>query len=250
MPREVRQHNKPSSKRSRSRGRHRPEKTRDTSHRDDADKSSGSGGNDQLVGEAAGDQASKVAPWSDPVLDTHSRRFQYQYRPLPDGTYQWTISGSDSGTNPQYLSSASTSNVGYHLGFSAYPTSAYIVQQPMQTEVPYSNPGNTGAEPATLPDLEAGGECTCKDCRKEKAPHEDKSETKQKKTSEDDKNDKNNKRDGRRRSCSRQRNRSSHRRQHYRSKSRGDKDRQRGSHRGRSLDEKVNDWLYDYDYGY
>lgn len=85
MPREITQHSKSLSKRSRSRGRHRSGDTRGVSHRSNGDKSSVSEVNDQLPDEAAEHLALKVAAWSEPILDTHSSRFQYQTRLLPDG---------------------------------------------------------------------------------------------------------------------------------------------------------------------
>ncbi|KAI1325373.1 hypothetical protein F5Y16DRAFT_378262 [Xylariaceae sp. FL0255] len=41
------------------------------------------------------------SPWSEPVLDPQSGRFQYQTRVLPDGSTQWGISGIGSRTNQQ-----------------------------------------------------------------------------------------------------------------------------------------------------
>lgn len=130
--------------------------------------------------------------------------------------------------------------MGYHLESAAYPTSTYIVQQPLQTEAQYYDPGDTSAEPDAALDGEGEVECTCKDCRKENTSGEDRSERRRKKTS-------NNHQTGKRDQL---RDHSSHRRYqyHYRSKSREDKSRRRHAYRGRDYDEKVGDWLYDYDY--
>ncbi|KAI0525563.1 hypothetical protein F5B22DRAFT_590475 [Xylaria bambusicola] len=243
MPHKATHHRKPPN-RSRSRHRHRYGNSHDDAcHCSDKGRNSVSEVDIQSYHDAGQDLAPKLFPWSDPVVDTHSSRFQYQARLTPDGNYQWSISGSDSGTNPHYLLSTPSSNM-------VYPTAPYVVQRPMQNEAQYYDSVNIGTGPATPLNNEGEGDCTSQDCCTDKVPRDDKGKSRRNETSNIHHNEKGDEERRRvTRSRSRQRDRSSYRRNyhHYRSKSHEDKYYQRHRH---GSQEKVSDWLYDYGYGY
>ncbi|KAI0457024.1 hypothetical protein F5B21DRAFT_107060 [Xylaria acuta] len=147
MVREATSRCQPTSRCSRSHRhyRYRPE----TCHCSDEAKSSvSSDTKDWGADGAIQDPVPIISTWSEPVLDTHGGgRFQYQARVTPNG-YQWSISGSDSGTNPHFLSSALNPSGVYPLGTLAvtYPPGSYISEQPIQSQPQYYDTSSAGGD--------------------------------------------------------------------------------------------------------
>ncbi|KAI1424398.1 hypothetical protein F5Y12DRAFT_454416 [Xylaria sp. FL1777] len=252
MTRETRHNTEPKSKHSRSHRHHQRRHGHEADYYSDGERSTVSDAQVRTSDEASQDPVPGVFTWSEPVLDTHSSgRFQYQARLTRDG-YQWTISGSDSGTNPQYLSATSAHEMLHPLSAAAttYSIGPYVAHQPIQNNLQYYGPLNTSASPAVPPDNGGSGNFTSKEYYEEEKTRGDRSAPRQNKSFDDYRNEKR----GEQRHChihSHHRDHSSHRRRHHRSKSHGDSTRQKHKGQGHSQGDshdKVSDWLYNYEY--
>ncbi|KAI0909043.1 hypothetical protein F4823DRAFT_563269 [Ustulina deusta] len=250
MAREATDHNDRTSKHSRS--HHRRRHRHSACHHSDGDESSISDAKDRISDEISQDPVPRVFTWSEPVLDAHSSgRFQYQARLTPEG-YQWTISGSDSGTNPQYLS-LTTPNMPHPLNtaVTTYPASPYVVHQPIQSELQYYGPSNVVISPAVALNNEGSRDYASREYYEEEKPRDDRSVPRRNKSSSNGYRNERKGEQGHRRSHSHHRDHSSHRRRHHRSKSHEGSSHQRHTNRGHghaNPHEKVSDWLHNYEY--
>ncbi|KAI3324920.1 hypothetical protein HD806DRAFT_459360 [Xylariaceae sp. AK1471] len=181
----------------------------------------------------------RISAWSEPFLDAHSNgQFQYQARITPGG-YQWTLSGSDSGTNPQYLSPYPNSHIGYSAAVT-YPAGVQQSQpqyyEPSNAAVPLTGEGSRDHRSEEY--YEEG----------EEKPRRDRGVARRSKKISSDHRDKG--RDDHHRSHSHSHHHS-HRHRHYRSKSHEDSNRRRHTDRGHDhagSKEKVSKWLYTPEY--
>ncbi|KAI0442658.1 hypothetical protein F4803DRAFT_355537 [Xylaria telfairii] len=248
MVREATSCCQPTSGHSRSHRRHRHR--HETCHCSDEDRSSvSSNTKDWGAGGIIQDPLPIISTWSEPVLDTHSSgRFQYQARVTPDG-YHWTISGSDSGTNPHFLSSVLNPSSAYPLGTLAvtYPTGSYISEQPIQSRGQHYDRSNAGENLANPPTNEESKDYDFEEYYEEETPH-DKSKQRQNASSQDHRNKRKDK----------QRSHHSHSHSHHRpshhhrqSRSHKDHDLQKHTdqgHNNSASHSKVNEWLHNYKY--
>ncbi|KAI0491146.1 hypothetical protein F4859DRAFT_35677 [Xylaria cf. heliscus] len=191
-----------------------------------------------------------ISTWSEPVLDTHSNgRFQYQARVTPDG-YQWSISGSDYGTNPHFLSSSLNPSTIYPLGTitATYSAGPYISEQPIQNQLQYYDLSGDGGKLAGPLTNEEGREYDFEEYYEKERIHHDKSIRRRNVSSHDHRNKGKQKQ---RRHHSHNYNR--HRPLHHHCRSRSHKD---NDHHQRHIDcgyddstpyYKVNEWLCNYE---
>ncbi|KAJ2992828.1 hypothetical protein NUW58_g2036 [Xylaria curta] len=107
------------------------------------------------------DSVPRIYIWSKPTLDAHG--------------YQWAISGSDSGSNPHFLSPASDPNGVYPSGIIAttYPASSYTVPKTVQGQPIYNDPSDVTTGPVDFIPSEGTEECSPEDYHEEEAPVQD-----------------------------------------------------------------------------
>ncbi|KAH8160595.1 hypothetical protein CIB48_g7648 [Xylaria polymorpha] len=180
-----------------------------------------------------------ISAWSEPVLDPHS-------------SYHWTISGSNSGTNPHFLSSTLNPSSVYPLGTLAvtypYPTSSYISEEPIQRQGQHYDQLNAGENLANPPTNEESKDYDFEEYYEEETPRHEKSKQRQNASSHDHRN-RGKEKQRHHRSHSHSRHRPS--RHHRQSRSHKDHDLQKYTDCGYNDSEshsKVNEWLHNYKY--
>ncbi|KAI1283406.1 hypothetical protein F5Y07DRAFT_394320 [Xylaria sp. FL0933] len=254
MGREAAHYKEPTPKHSRSHRRHQHKHGHESRRHNDEDRGSSSNVKDRNSEYVSQEPVPRVFTWSEPVLDTDSSgRFQYQARLTQDG-YQWTISGSESGTNPQYLSPTPTSNMDYplHTTATSYPLSSYIVHQPIQSELPYYDSSNVGTSPVVPLNDGGSGDYTSEEYNEGETSCDERSTPRRNKSSDGHRKGRGGEQRRHRSRSHHCRHSSHHCRCYDRSKSHDANNRQRHTDRGHShanSHEKVSDWLYSRRYG-
>ncbi|KAI0420246.1 hypothetical protein F5X98DRAFT_39680 [Xylaria grammica] len=254
MAREAAQQNQPTPKHSRRRRRHRHD--HETGHSGNENKSAvSSNAKGRGADGTAQDPGLRVSTWSEPVLDAQSNgRFQYQFRRTRDA-YQWMISGSDSGTNPQYLSVASKPSIVHPLDATSatYPASPYVLDPAIKNQPQYYGDSNADASPSAHLANAGEGDHKAEEYYEDERPH-DRSTPRRNKSPNESRSEKRGEQ-RHHRSHSHHRGHSSRhpqRHHHHRGKSHENgtthqKDAGRGYGHG-NPHEKVNAWLYGYEY--
>ncbi|KAI0534605.1 hypothetical protein GGR58DRAFT_505101 [Xylaria digitata] len=251
MAQEATHHSHSTSKCSRCRRRHRHSHRHDARHCDDEDQNSASfNTKGQSASETAENPVPGVSTWSEPVLDIESNgRFQYRFRETPEA-YEWAISGSDSGIYPQYLSVASEPTIVRPLDTCpTYLLRPYAPNQNIQSQQQAYDPSNGDTGPSAP--VADKGDGDRKD-GEDKRPSHGGSKPRRDKSSNDHRNEKRSEKHHHR-NHGHHRDHSSHHRRHHHHRTKSHEDGNREKYTGwgysrASSHEKVNDWLYSFEY--